>query len=333
MVPYLAPRPLPERLRITGHLSPYRLRGAENSCGDRQLEWQWSLDSGARFSGLQEQCCGMRKDLTQLAQIIRERRAILFAGAGLSMSVGLPSWKQLIEHMGEDLGLDPQWFMGANSSYQALAEYYRLQKGSIGPLRSWMDRNWNVSEEKVRASRIHEIIVALDFPIIYTTNYDANLETAFRVHNRDYVKITNTRDIAKANSGVTQIVKFHGDFEDDQSLVIAESDYFDRLSFSSPLDIKLWADAMGRTILFIGYSMSDLNIRLLLHKLAQIWRVSGYEQDRPASFVFMPCHSEVQKSLLARWGIELISGHNADPEQELLTFLEELQCSVSGKET
>jgi hypothetical protein len=270
----------------------------------------------------------MRAELCAVAHLIRERRAILFAGAGLSISVGLLSWRQLIEHMGEDLGLDPLNFAGTRNSYQALAEYYRLQKGSIGPLRSWMDRNWNVSGDRVRASRIHEIIVALDFPIIYTTNYDANLETAFRVHGRDYVKIINTRDVAKANSGVTQIVKFHGDFEDDQALVIAESDYFDRLSFSSPLDIKLSADAQGRTILFISYSMSDLNIRLLLHKLAQIWRASGYEQDRPASFVFMPCDSEVQKAVLGKWSVDLIAGNDDDPERALLSFLEELQCGV-----
>ncbi|MBC9206372.1 SIR2 family protein [Roseomonas aerophila] len=270
----------------------------------------------------------MRAELSELVRIIRERRAILFAGAGLSMSVGLPSWRQLIEHMGEDLGLDAKAFLNTQSSYQALAEYYRLQKGSIGPLRSWMDRNWNVSDEKVRASRIHEIIVSLNFPIIYTTNYDANLETAYRVHGRDYVKIVNTRDIANANGCATQIVKFHGDFEDDQSLVIAESDYFDRLSFSSPLDVKLWADALGRTILFIGYSMSDMNIRLLLHKLAHIWRVSGHERDRPASFVFMPYPSQVQKVVLARWGVELIAGNEENPEHALLAFLEELQRGV-----
>lgn len=275
---------------------------------------------------------GMRSDLNALAEVIREKRAILFAGAGLSMSVGLPSWRQLIEHMGEDLGLDPALFLGTDNSYQTLAEYYRLQKGSIGPLRSWMDRNWSVSEEKVRASRLHEIIVSLDFPIIYTTNYDANLETAFRIHGRNYVKIANTRDIAKAHSGITQIIKFHGDFEDDQSLVIAETDYFNRLSFSSPLDIKLWADALGRTILFIGYSMSDLNIRLLLHKLARIWRDSGYEKDRPSPFVFMPSGNDVQEAVLGQWGINLVTGDCDDPELALTAFLEELQRRAHGEE-
>jgi hypothetical protein len=275
----------------------------------------------------------MRSDLDSLAEVIRERRAILFVGAGLSMTVGLPSWRQLIEHMGEELGLDPEWFLSADSSYHTLAEYYRLQKGSIGPLRSWMDRNWSVTEEKIRTSRLHEIVVQLDFPIIYTTNYDANLETAFRVHGRDYVKIANTRDIAKTHDAVTQIIKYHGDFEDDQSLVIAETDYLNRLGFSSPLDIKLWADALGRTLLFIGYSMSDLNIRLLLHKLAQVWRDSGYEKDRPSPFVFMPRRNDVQEAVLAQWGINVIAGEGDDPAASLAAFLEELLRHVQGNES
>jgi len=275
----------------------------------------------------------MRADLDSLAGVVRDRRAILFVGAGLSMSVGLPSWRHLIEHMGEELGLDPAWFLSADSSYQTLAEYYRLRKGSIGPLRTWMDRNWSVSEDRVRTSRVHEIVVQLDFPIIYTTNYDANLETAFRIYGHDYVKIANTRDIAKANHQVTQIIKYHGDFEDDQSLVIAETDYLNRLSFSSPLDIKLWADALGRTLLFIGYSMSDLNIRLLLHKLAQIWRASGYEKDRPSPFVFMPGHNEVQEAVLGQWGINVIAGDSDDPETSLAAFLEELLRRVREAES
>lgn len=248
------------------------------------------------------------------------------------MTVGLPSWEQLVQHMGEELGLDAACFAATDNSYQTLAEYYRLQKGSIGPLRSWMDRSWSVSEEKVRASRVHQLIVSLDFPIIYTTNYDANLETAYRAHGRPFVKIANTRDIAKANNNVTQIVKFHGDFEDDQSLVIAETDYYDRLGFCSPLDIKLWADALGRTILFIGYSMSDLNIRLLLHKLARLWRDSGYEKDRPSPFVFMPRRNEVQEAVLGQWGINLITGDGSDPETALIALLEELERLVNEAE-
>jgi hypothetical protein len=98
----------------------------------------------------------------ELAIAIKERRAILFAGAGLSMSVGLPSWQEFIDRMGEELGLADDSRRSAD--HHTIAEYYRIKQGSIGPLRSWMDRNWKVSEEKVRESKMHALIVSLDFP-------------------------------------------------------------------------------------------------------------------------------------------------------------------------
>ena len=94
-----------------------------------------------------------------------------------------------------------------------------------------MDRNWKVSEDRVRASKIHELIVRLDFPIIYTTNYDRNIEAAFEARGRNYVKVANARNMAKIREGVTQIVKFHGDFDDDESLVITETGLFQQACF------------------------------------------------------------------------------------------------------
>jgi hypothetical protein len=34
---------------------------------------------------------------------------------------------------------------------------------------------------------------ALDFPLIYTTNYDRNLDVAFEVQGKPYVKIATPR--------------------------------------------------------------------------------------------------------------------------------------------
>lgn len=264
----------------------------------------------------------------ELVDAVRDRRSILFAGAGVSMAVGLPSWSQLIEHMRAELELGPD---DTDADYQTLAEYYRLQQGSIGALRSWMDRTWSVSEERVAKSRIHELLVALDFPILYTTNYDNNLEVAYRHHNRDFIKIVSARDLTRAREGQSQIVKFHGDFEDDRSLVLAETDYFDRLEFDSPLDVKFRADTLGRTLLFIGYSMSDLNIRLLLHKLWRTWAQSGRRQDRPPSFVYVSRPDRVRDAVLEQWGITVLASEERNPEKGLLKFLERLHADVKGK--
>jgi hypothetical protein len=265
-----------------------------------------------------------------LVTAIRNRQAILFAGAGVSMGVGLPSWRTLIEHMGEELGFDPEIFANPETSYFTLAEYYRLQQGSIGPLRSWMDRNWTVPDENLKSSRVHELIVSLDFPIIYTTNFDRNLENSFQLRGKKFVKVTNAKDVARVQDGVTQIIKFHGDFDDDQSLVLAETDYFDRLSFDSPLDLKFQADALGKTILFAGYSLSDLNIRLILYRLWRRWAESGYEKDRPKSFIFMMRPNPIEEAVLEQWGISAISEDTDDPENALEIFLQRLKDQVEA---
>ena len=243
------------------------------------------------------------------------------------MVVGLPSWQELIDHMMEELGLD-DGEQGRALGHPILAEYYRLRHGTIGPLRSWMDREWSVSEEKVRNSRVHQLVVDLDFPLIYTTNYDRNLEVAYEVADKPFAKIANARDLTFVRLDDTQIVKFHGDFDDDDSLVLTESDYFSRLRFDSPLDIKFQADAMSRTLLFIGYSMQDLNIRLLLHRIWETWSQSAYGRNRPPSYVFLPQAGPAQEAVLSHWGITVLTSRIEDPEEALTEFLGRLASRV-----
>ena len=270
---------------------------------------------------------GAQSETDHLARLVAERRVILFAGAGLSMAVGLPSWGQLIEHMCGELGLTSEEFDDA-ADYQALAEYYCIERGSLAPVAEWLRRNWQVSDEAVRASDIHRLIVELDFPIVYTTNYDANLERAYELHGRPFAKIGNAGDLARSTDGVTPIVKFHGDLDDQESLVLAESDYFARLRFESPMDIKFRADALGRSVLFLGYSMSDMNIRLLLYRLWQIWQGSGAEEQRPPSFLFTSRPDPVQEALMAERGFRVIRRHAGDPQAALLGFLSDLAEQV-----
>ncbi len=257
----------------------------------------------------------------QLVQAIRNKNVILFVGAGVSANLGLPTWNDLISHMAEKLGYDPEVYktLGDNLS---LAEYYIKEKGSIGQLRSWMDREWHKSTIKIEESEIHSLIVRLGFPIIYTTNYDRWIEMAFEHYNKEFLTIKNVGDLKNIREGVTQIVKFHGDFEDDSSIVLTESSYFERFDFESPLDIKLRADILGKTILFIGYSLSDINIRFLLYKLNKTWQNSTYSNDRPKSYIFFPKHNPIQEKVLGERGIKSLTLNDDNPASALKTFLE-----------
>lgn len=262
--------------------------------------------------------------IDMLADAVRARRVILFVGAGISRSLGLPSWAELVEEMAKQLGFDPAVFDALGNGYLELAEYYRIQKTTLGSLRSWMDRRWHHDEARVDKSEVHQSIVALKFPIIYTTNYDRWLELAFQRRKVPFAKIANVGDFAKVQEGATQIVKFHGDLDDDSSLVLTEASYFERLSFESPLDIKFRADSLGKTILFIGYSLSDINIRYLLYKLYRTWSGSVFANARPKSYIFLTRPNPVQEAILAERGILPIVSQESDPGSGLLKFLRQL---------
>lgn len=261
----------------------------------------------------------------KLKKLIAERRVILFVGAGVSAGLGVPTWSGLIDKMAVDLGYDPKIFQSSSDYFPTLAEYYSLQKTSIGELRSWMDKSWSRSPEELKKSDVHRIISELNFPQIYTTNYDPFLENAFDLYKKEYAKIVSIKDIGDARETATQIVKFHGDFTDDKSIVLTESDYFERLRFESPLDIKLRSDVLGKAILFIGYSLTDVNIRLLLHRLSKSWKISGLEEHQLNSYIFQTRPDPIQEAVLGKWGVNMIIGEEDDPGVALKEFLLKLQ--------
>ena len=268
--------------------------------------------------------------IQELTQAIRERRVILFVGAGVSQNLGLPSFTGLVQRLAEDLDYDPDLF-ATHGDYLALAEYYKLEKGSIRPLRSWMDRTWHTTDVDIGKSEVHRLIVELEFPILYTTNYDRWLEEAYALYKRPYAKIANVGDLVKVEPGIAQIVKFHGDFEDDSSIVLTESSYFERFDFESPLDVKLRADLLGRAVLFVGYSLSDINLRYMLYKLNRQWTASNFADARPKSFVFLTRPNPVQERVLASRGIYAIVSDSDDPGVGLHEFLRRLLHDAFGR--
>ena len=260
-----------------------------------------------------------------LQRAIQDRTVILFVGAGVSMNLGLPSWEELICRMGADLGYEPAEFLRLGH-YQALAEYYRIRQGDLNSLVVWMDGAWHRApgDERLATSRIHELIVRLDFPLIFTTNYDRWLEKAFDLHGRPFVKIVSVRDLVRVREGVTQIVKYHGDFDEPSTLILSETSVFERLEFESPLDIKLRSESLARSVLFIGYSLTDINLRLLFYRLSRLWGSFGPVDRRPRSYFFTPVYNPVQEAVLAQWGIRMIAPQDTEGNNVLQAFLEEL---------
>ncbi|WP_201536176.1 SIR2 family NAD-dependent protein deacylase [Psychrobacter immobilis] len=262
--------------------------------------------------------------MEQLLSSFRQGNVILFVGAGVSMNLGLPSWKSLIDKISEDLGYDPEIYQTFGESL-SLAEYYILQKGNIGQLRSWMDRKWHADHIDISKSKIHEYIAKAKFPIIYTTNYDRWIEYALDHHSMPYTKISSVSDMTKIRNGSTQVIKFHGDFDDDESIVLGETSYFERLEFESPLDIKLRADILGKSVLFIGYSLNDINLRFLFYKLSKLWKDNPKGDGQPKSYIFSSKPNPIQEKILEQWGISMISSEIDNAGEALKEFLSEFQ--------
>lgn len=266
-----------------------------------------------------------QEQLNNLASLYKKNNIILFVGAGVSMSLGLPSWSKLIDQLAKELGFEPDIYKLFGNDY-SLAEYYQIEKGNTHSLRQWMETNWYTNKIKQyhEKSVIHSLIAKSEFPIIYTTNYDRWIEQSFIAHKKKYTKISSVSDIKNIKENVTQIIKFHGDLENEETLVLGESSYYQRLGFETPLDIKLRSDVLGKSVLFIGYSLTDMNIRFLFYKLAQLWKNCSSNSIQPRSYLFTDKPNPVEKAILDQWGIDMVVAEENSPQDALENFLSNL---------
>lgn len=211
----------------------------------------------------------------------REGRLVPFVGAGASMSVtwevdgvmkrGI-SWSELVNYAASMLGFgDPDLLRVRGTDLQIL-EYFREKKGGeLAGLRNWFAQTFRAPDEALSTSPIHTALANMTLcPVYYTTNYDDYLERALRLAGRPARPLAVELHIAEALKEATQtgqmqvqVVKFHGDLENPQRMVLSESDYERRLKFTDIEDRRLTSDLIGRAMLFVGYSFSDWNVSYL----------------------------------------------------------------------
>lgn len=263
--------------------------------------------------------------ISELAQKIVQQNVILFVGAGVSRNLGLPMLNDIVDHVAEQLGYDPAVF-ATYADAPALIEYYYLQQPSArGELRSWMDAQFHPPHIDISQSNIHHLIVSLGFIQIYTTNYDRWLEKSFKTFsNQKVAVIRGVADLATNSRADVEIVKFHGDLFEDDSIVLSQSSYLERFGFEHPLDIKFRSDTLGKTLLFIGYSLSDVNILHLLYKLKRLWGVESYRNFKPQSYVFDATPNPVRHAVWDHLDVTPIESEIEEPGNALETFLTSL---------
>lgn len=262
------------------------------------------------------------KLMDELAQDIREKKIIPFVGAGLSRNLGLPEWEVLMAKVAEDLDIDPD-ILALHGDFLQIAEYHIIcHGGSKNRISKIIDRNLRSIEVDIGASKVHKCLVDMNFPKIYTTNFDEMIEMAFRYHGVPYCVIATLDDILNAPDSVTQIVKFHGTLDHDETLVISETDYHNRLDMEGPLDIKLRADLLGKTVLFLGYSFRDLNIRYMWSKLFRVMQANckAYMVTMKPNYVF--------ETVYGKKGMKFICLDSDNFSADFTEFIQDLRDRV-----
>jgi len=260
--------------------------------------------------------------MKDLVECLKRGEVMLFIGAGISMNLGLPSFNGLIDDLAEKMGYESD-ILRIYGDNLALAEFYQIKKKSITELIEWLNIYWNQGRN-IEDSKIHKLILQLKCNIIYTTNYDNWIEKAHEINEIKYQKISNMSEIKNIADGKVQIIKYHGDLSDEKSIVLTESSYFDRMEFDNPIDIKFRYDSIRKSVLYLGYSLNDINIRYLLYKIHKLWEQSVFGNDKPKSFIFLTDPNPVQKKILEKRGIVVFESKNSDRSKGLETFLEEL---------
>jgi len=261
----------------------------------------------------------------------KAQRLIPFIGAGFSIPLELPSWRQLIINLGNDLGYTDDLYL-IHGNYQQLAEYAKLQD----------DKVWNTfvhnmivgfdspaSNVKRLKSKQHIALSKLKVKTIYTTNYDRHIESTFRDTGRKVKTIVSLKDFIEEDKEdyIIEIIKFHGCIIEPDSIVLTENQYYDRMELENPLDQKLRADALSNSFLFIGYSFDDPNIRYIWYKIHhQINKyISKGTSARPRpSYITTFGSNEVQAKILEKLNIKVIALDPIDKEDQICTLIEKI---------
>jgi len=200
----------------------------------------------------------------ELLKDLEDRRVLLFLGSGASVSSkgtpGFPSAAHLAEKLCTELLHEP----AAKGS--SLAEIAQLtiwdHNGGRGQLEAFMTRIF--SDPAVRPHRHHMELPLLGFPVI-TTNYDQLIELAYRSSGVGLSVILQDSDLPTATG--LYLVKIHGCISRPSTCIISEDDYYRWLSEDSELKNLVRALFTTHRVVFVGYSLADVNFRLLLSEL------------------------------------------------------------------
>lgn len=210
---------------------------------------------------------------------VRDRRCVLFAGAGLSAAAGFPSWAQLLQGVAasarqqlpdlKTAGLDA---LVAEGKLLEAAAYLRDTMGAAGFHAALGEQ---LQKKDVAPSALHQLIARFQFRAIVTTNFDPLIERAFGGALPVATQV-DAKDLARYLAEDRPFVfKVHGDIARPETIILTSEEFaratVDNKAFKTAFNALL----LTSPLLFVGYSHSDPDFDLFLRENVQVFGHEG----------------------------------------------------------
>lgn len=100
--------------------------------------------------------------------------------------------------------------------------------------------------------------------IILTTNYDSLIEKVYKSNENELNIYIGQRGLFKPNLGYCELFKIHGCCTNEKTLILTKEDYQSIEKNLSLVSAKITSELLLSPIIFLGYSLSDINIRNII---------------------------------------------------------------------
>jgi len=240
-------------------------------------------------------------DVALIKEAINKGRLVVFAGAGVSKDSGIPLWTELLEGIKDRLN-------DRTNEVDALkiAQLLYNEKG---------EKEYNdilkdiLFKNKSKPNPLHEILFELNPQHIITTNYDNHFETIINDFGLPFSIVSKDEDLPYATQKQL-LIKYHGDF-DNHNIVLKENDYLEFSKNHTLKEVFVKSLFSNKVILFVGYSVSDPNLKLLIREIQHLLK-----KHHQRSYL-LTSKEEVtisETKYFERLGINILATNNTDVE-------------------
>ena len=270
--------------------------------------------------------------VNKITKAIERNSFGVYVGAGISIGAGLPSWKKMLGELIEEVEhknttsdekiQELKALSEDSTKYLMLAEELReiIPAGLEKYIRDKFDSN------SIKPTSTHDKIVKLKSKFIITTNYDTLIEKAFvKNYEAYYPKVFSYKDASSISYNLWNddhfILKAHGDSRNSPNeIVLTEKDYRKIIYHQQGYQSVLHAIFSTNTLLFLGVSLNDPELLLLLGYIHNI-----FHGGSPIHYALVP-KGNLSGTEIDRWrkdfNIECVQYDPQDNHKEVETIID-----------